>query len=122
MPAAAKLADWAICDALPQWAAEMVMYRRPHPTRRVARRAVQWTVINASQAVMGPLREFREATARVASGVAGGPGAHTEPHYIPGTDPIRPRELVEQGCDTWRSDVVVGGVSGNRGYPCPMIE
>lgn len=97
VPTAAKFVDWAIRDALPQWAAEMVMYRRPRPAQRAARRAIQWAVINASQAAMGPLREFREATARVASGVAGGPGAHTEPHYIPGSDPMRSREVVELG-------------------------
>lgn len=97
VPAAAKFVDWAIRDALPEWAAELVMYRKPSPARRAVRRAAQWTAINASQAAMGPLREFREATARVASGVAGGLGAHTQSHSIPGSDPILAREVVEHG-------------------------
>lgn len=71
VPAPAKFVDWAIRDALPDWAAELVMYRRPSPLRRAVRRAAQWTAINASQAAMGPLREFQEATARVAVDVAG---------------------------------------------------
>lgn len=96
VPAAAKFVDWAIRDALPEWAAELVMYRQPRPVQRAARRAAQWAAINASQTAMGPLREFREATARVASGVAGGPGAHTEPRYVPGSDPVRSREVVER--------------------------
>lgn len=96
VPAASKFVDGVIRDALPEWAAELVMYRRPRPVQRAARRAAQWAAINASQAAMGHLREFREATARVALGVAGDPGAHTEPQYVPGGDPVLSREVVEQ--------------------------
>jgi len=96
VPAAARFVDWAIRDALPGWAAELVMYRQPRPVQCALRRAAQWAAINASQAAMGPLREFRRATARVSCGVAGGRGAHTEPGYVPGSDPVRTREAVER--------------------------
>ena len=93
VPAAAKFFDWAIRDAMPRWAAEMVMYRPPHPVERAARRAATWTAINATQIAMGPLREFRQAQRRVAGGTL---VEHTEPSYRLGDDPARSRDSVEQ--------------------------
>lgn len=92
-PQAAKFFDWAIRDAMPDWAAEMVMYRPPNPVERAARRAATWAAINGAQAAMGPLREFRQAQRRVVGGTV---VDHTEPTHVPGTDPIRNREDVER--------------------------
>jgi uncharacterized protein (DUF2236 family) len=93
VPAAAKFFDWAIRDAMPDWAAEMVMYRPPHPVERAARRAATWAALNGTQAAMGPLKEFRQAQRRVARGTV---IDHTEPTHVPGSDPARSREFVEQ--------------------------
>jgi uncharacterized protein (DUF2236 family) len=93
VPQAAKFFDWAIRDAMPDWAAEMVMYRPPHPVERAARRAATWAAINGTQAAMGPLPEFRQAQRRVSGGTV---CEHTEPTYVPGTDEYRDREVVEQ--------------------------
>ncbi len=92
VPPAAKFFDWAIRDTMPAWAAEMVMYRPPHPVERAARRAATWAAINGSQTAMGPLREFRQAQRRVAGGTV---VDHTEPDYILGSDPVRSRDFVE---------------------------
>ena len=67
-PQAVKFFDWAIRDAMPDWAAEMVMYEPPNPVERAARRAATWTALNGAQAAMGPLKEFRQAQKRVAGG------------------------------------------------------
>lgn len=48
VPPAAKFFDWAMRDAMPRWAAELVMYRPPHPVERAARRAATWAAINAA--------------------------------------------------------------------------
>jgi len=72
-PATARFLDWAIRDALPAWAAELVMQPAPRPVERAARRAAQWAAINASQAVMGPLREYQEALDRTATASMGLP-------------------------------------------------
>lgn len=93
VPAAAKFVDWAIRDVLPDWAAELVMYQPPRPVERTARRAAQWMALNGSQAVMGPLQEFQQARSRVARGTG---VDHTEPQHVPGSDPVRSREVVEQ--------------------------
>jgi hypothetical protein len=71
----------------------MVMYQPPHPVERAARRATTWAAINTTQAAMGPLREFRQARRRVAGGTF---ADHTEPGHLPGSDPVRSRETVEQ--------------------------
>ena len=92
-PQSVKFFDWAIRDAMPDWAAEMVMYRPPHPVERAARRAATWAAINGSQAALGSLREYRQARRRVAGGTM---IDHTEPAYVPGTDPVRQRDDVEQ--------------------------
>jgi len=93
VPQAAKFFDWAIRDTMPDWAAEMVMYRPPHPVERAARRAATWAAITGTQAAMGPLREFRQAQRRVAAGTV---CEHTEPAYVPGSDPRRDRDAAEQ--------------------------
>ena len=93
VPQAAKFFDWAIRDVMPDWAAEMVMYRPPHPLERAARRAATWAAINGTQAAMGPLPEFRQAQRRVAGGTM---CEHTEPTHVPGSDPYRDRDVVEQ--------------------------
>lgn len=93
VPQAVKFFDWAIRDAMPDWAAEMVMYSPPHPVERAARRAATWAAINGTQAAMGPLPEFRQARRRVAGGTA---CDHTEPSYVAGSDPVRNRDAVEQ--------------------------
>lgn len=92
-PAAVKFFDWAIRDAMPDWAAEMVMYSPPHPVERAARRAATWAAINGPQAAMGPLPELQQAHRRVAGGTL---VDHTEPAYVAGSDPVRDREAVEQ--------------------------
>lgn len=93
VPQAAKFFDWAIRDAMPDWAAEMVMYRPPHPVERAARRAATWAAINGTQVAMGPLPEFRQAQRRVAGGTV---IDHTEPTHVPGSDPVRSRDVVER--------------------------
>jgi hypothetical protein len=93
VPQAAKFFDWAIRDAMPDWAAEMVMYRPPHPVERAARRAATWAAINGTEAAMGSLPEYRQAKARVAGGTA---TDHTEPSYVVGSDPHRDRDDVER--------------------------
>ncbi len=93
VPQAAKFFDWAIRDSMPDWAAEMVMYRPPHPVERAARRAATWTALNATQAAMGTLPEFRQAQRRVAAGTF---CDHTESQYVPGSDPDRDRQAAEQ--------------------------
>ena len=92
-PAAVKFFDWGIRYSMTDWAAEMVMYTPPNPVERAARRAATWAAINTSQAAMGPLREFRQAKRRVAKGTL---VEHTEPAFVPGTDPVRSRDVVEQ--------------------------
>ena len=93
VPQAVKFFDWAIRDAMPDWAADMVMSTPPHPDQRAARRAATWAASNGTQAAMGPLPEFRQARRRVAGGTV---GDHTETSYVPGSDPIRNRDAVEQ--------------------------
>ena len=93
VPQAVKFFDWAIRDAMPDWAAELVMYARPHPVERAARRAATWAAINGTEAAMGSLREFHQARKRVAGGTV---CDHTEPSYVRGSDPVRNRDAVEQ--------------------------
>jgi uncharacterized protein (DUF2236 family) len=93
VPQAAKFFDWAIRDSMPDWAAEMVMYRPPHPVERAARRAATWAALNGTQTAMGPLPEYREAQRRVAAGTT---VTRTEPAYVPGSDRVRSRAAVER--------------------------
>jgi uncharacterized protein (DUF2236 family) len=84
--------DWAIRDTLPRWAARMVMHRPGNPLQRRARRTTLWLALNGLHTAVGPLKEFRQAQARVANGTA---CEHTTPSFTPGTDPIRNRKEVE---------------------------
>jgi uncharacterized protein (DUF2236 family) len=84
--------DWAIRDTLPDWAARMVMHRPPNPVEREARRAALRLLFNGAQSLIGPIKEFRQAQARVAGGTTGAP---TAPAYKPGTDPARTRDEAE---------------------------
>ncbi len=90
MPQAAV--DWAIRDAMPRWAAQMVQHRSPNVIERTARRAAVWSVINGLHTAAGPIAEFRQAQARVAGGTS---APHTLPTHVPGTDPVRSRAEVE---------------------------
>lgn len=91
-PPGSELIDWAIRDALPSWAAAMVMHRAPNPVERLARQAAVWSVINGIHATMGPLPEFRAARKRV-KGTLADP---TSPTYVLGSDPERSRANAEQ--------------------------
>ncbi len=93
VPQAAKFFDWAIRDAMPDWAAELISHRSPHPVERAARRAATWAAINGTRAAMGQLPEFQQAQRRVAKGTI---VDHTEPTYVLGSDPVRSRDKVEQ--------------------------
>ncbi len=93
VPQAAKFFDWAIRDAMPDWAAELISHRAPHPVERAARRAATWAAINGTRAAMGQLPEFQQAQRRVAKGTI---VDHTEPTYVLGSDPVRSRDKVEQ--------------------------
>ncbi|AZG48684.1 oxygenase MpaB family protein [Gordonia insulae] len=90
-PAQAAL-DWAIRDTMPDWAAQLVMHRSPNPIERRARRSVVWTALNGLHATMGEAPEFTAARGRVAGGTT---VSHTEPGYVPGTDPELDRSAVE---------------------------
>lgn len=92
-PAAAAVVDWAIRDAMPKWAAAMVMYKPPHLIERTARRAGVWMAINGFGATLGEIDEFRQAKARVAGGTT---CEHTVPAYVVGSDPQRSRDAVEE--------------------------
>lgn len=91
-PPGSELIDWAIRDALPSWAAAMVMHRAPNPVERLARQTAVWSVVNGIHTAMGPLPEFRAAQKRV-RGAASGP---TSPTYVLGSDPVRSRDKAEQ--------------------------
>ncbi|MGV9713610.1 oxygenase MpaB family protein [Gordonia sp. NPDC003424] len=84
--------DWAIRDTMPSWAAQLVQYRRPNPIERRARRSAVWTTLNSLHTSMGEPPEVLAARRRVA-GVTG--VAHTEPTYVPGSDPYLDRDQVE---------------------------
>ncbi|GAA5167389.1 hypothetical protein GCM10023321_60060 [Pseudonocardia eucalypti] len=84
--------DWMVRDTLPTWAARMVMHRRPRDVEVYARRTAFWLALNGLHATTGPLREFRQARARVSGGTD---RPHTLPAHIPGTDPTRTRAEVE---------------------------
>ncbi|CAN5304575.1 hypothetical protein BH11ACT6_BH11ACT6_53560 [soil metagenome] len=91
-PPGSELIDWAIRDALPSWAAAMVMHRAPNPVERLARQTAVWSVVNGIHTAMGPLPEFRAAQKRV-RGAASDP---TSPTYVLGSDPVRSRDKAEQ--------------------------
>ncbi|MBE1537707.1 oxygenase MpaB family protein [Actinomadura algeriensis] len=83
--------DWAARDMLPEWAQKLALYQPPNPLVLRARRAALWTAINGLYEATGPIREFREAKARVAKGTTA-PVASTAPTA---PDPVLTREEVE---------------------------
>ncbi|MFA1545297.1 oxygenase MpaB family protein [Actinomadura chokoriensis] len=83
--------DWAARDLLPKWAQKLCLYQPPNPIALRARRTMLWTVLNGLHDATGPIREFREAKARVAGGVSE-PVASTAPTA---PDPVLTREEVE---------------------------
>lgn len=93
LPRPQRAVDWAIRDALPKWAAQLVQHRDPDPVTRAARRAAVRAVITGLTAVSGPIPEFQQAQARVRGGTT---VPHTMPAHVPGTDPARSREDVER--------------------------
>jgi hypothetical protein len=84
--------DWAVRDLLPDWAQKLAFYEPPNPIVLRARRASLWFVLNTLHEATGPLREFRQAQARVADGIAHAPVASTAPTA---PDPVRTREEAE---------------------------
>ncbi|GAA1783973.1 oxygenase MpaB family protein [Actinomadura chokoriensis] len=80
--------DWAARDLLPHWAQKLCLYRPPNPLVVRARRSTLWLVLNGLHDATGPIREYREAEARVAAGVTAAV-ASTAP------DPVLTRAEVE---------------------------
>ena len=70
--------DWAARDLLPDWAQKLALYDPPNPIALHARRASLWLTLNTLHETVGPLREFRQAQARVANGTTA-PVASTAP-------------------------------------------
>lgn len=66
---------------------------RSEPDRAGGRRALVWSIINGLHTAAGTTLEFRAAQKRVAHGTT---TPHTEPTYVPGTDPILSRDEVEE--------------------------
>ncbi|HWJ63022.1 MAG TPA: oxygenase MpaB family protein [Acidimicrobiales bacterium] len=60
------LLDWAERDLLPRWGQKLLLYRPPNALRIQARRQVLRTALNGLHVTTGPMREFRQAQARVA--------------------------------------------------------
>jgi uncharacterized protein (DUF2236 family) len=85
--------DWAIRDMLPRWAAAMVQYKPPNPIERTMRQASVFALVNGLHVALGPLPEYRAAQRRVARGFK---HPVTSPTYVPGSDPQRSRDRVEQ--------------------------
>lgn len=83
--------DWAARDMLPHWAQKLCLYRPPNPLVLRARRSTLWLVLNGLHDATGPIREYREAEARVAAGATAAV-ASTAPT---GPDPVLTRAEVE---------------------------
>ncbi|GAA3395800.1 oxygenase MpaB family protein [Cryptosporangium minutisporangium] len=86
--------DWAARDMLPRWAQKLALYQPPNRATLHARRTSLWLAVNGLHRATGPLREFREAQARVAAGTVplAAPVAVTRPA---GPDPVRTRSEIE---------------------------
>ncbi|OBB71332.1 oxygenase MpaB family protein [Mycobacterium sp. 852014-52144_SCH5372336] len=93
LPLAQSAINWAIRDTMPRWAKQLIQHKDPHILERTARRATVWSVINGLHIAQGPIPEFRQAQARVASGTD---VPHTLPTYRLGDDEIRTRDEVER--------------------------
>ncbi|MGV0789884.1 oxygenase MpaB family protein [Mycolicibacterium sp. XJ2] len=93
LPLAQSAINWAIRDTMPRWAKQLIQHKDPNILERTARRATVWSVINGLHLAQGPIPEFRQAQARVASGTD---VPHTLPAYRLGDDPVRTRDEVER--------------------------
>ncbi|MGV0606937.1 oxygenase MpaB family protein [Mycolicibacterium sp. XJ1904] len=93
LPLAQSAINWAIRDTMPRWAKQLIQHKDPNILERTARRATVWSVINGLHIAQGPIPEFRQAQARVASGTD---VPHTLPTYRLGDDEIRTRDEVER--------------------------
>ncbi len=67
---AAELMGWAATDMLPEWAQALVRFQPPSSGVVRARRATLESALNGLHTATGPIKEFRQARARVAAGSA----------------------------------------------------
>jgi uncharacterized protein (DUF2236 family) len=72
-----ELVQWTLLDLQPQWAQELLRFRRPSRAQRASRRAATRAALNALHYGSGPIREARQARRRAAA------GAHTPPGLEP---------------------------------------
>ncbi|KUI09869.1 hypothetical protein AU190_16630 [Mycolicibacterium acapulense] len=93
LPLAQSAINWAIRDTMPHWGKQLIQHKDPNILERTARRATVWSVINGLHVAQGPIPEFRQAQARVASGTD---VPHTLPAYRLGDDEVRTRDEVER--------------------------
>ncbi|KUI45371.1 hypothetical protein AU197_12090 [Mycobacterium sp. IS-1590] len=93
LPLAQSAINWAIRDTMPRWAKQLIQHKDPNILERTARRATVWSVINGLHLAQGPIPEFRQAQARVASGTD---LPHTLPSYRLGDDTVLSRDEVER--------------------------
>lgn len=93
LPLAQSAINWAIRDTMPRWAKQLIQHKDPNILERTARRATVWSVINGLHVAQGPIPEFRQAQARVASGTD---VPHTLPTYRLGDDQVLSRDEVER--------------------------
>jgi hypothetical protein len=97
VPQAAKFFDWAIRDAMPDWAAELISHRAPHPVERAARRGGHLGRDQRNSRRNGP-------AARVSAGPAArGQGHDRRPHRADLRSGQRYRAQPGQG----RADAVI---------------
>lgn len=93
LPLAQSAINWAIRDTMPRWAKQLIQHKDPNIFEQTTRRATVWSVINGLHLVQGPIPEFQQAQARVASGTD---LPHTLPSYRLGDDEVLSREEVER--------------------------
>lgn len=60
-----SLLNWAARDMQPAWARRLYLFERPDPVQLYARRAAVKSLLNSIHLLGGPLREYRQAKARV---------------------------------------------------------
>jgi uncharacterized protein (DUF2236 family) len=84
--------DWAARDMLPKWAQRLALYQPPNPIRLRLRRSALWLALNGLYEATGPIKEFRQAQARVAGGTRAPVVASTAPTA---PDPVLTRDQVE---------------------------
>ncbi|MBO2453881.1 DUF2236 domain-containing protein [Actinomadura barringtoniae] len=83
--------DWAARDMLPEWAQRLALYQPPNALRLRMRRYSLWLAVNGLYEATGPIKEFREAKARVAAGTRP-PVLSTAPTA---PDPVLTRDQIE---------------------------